>query len=246
MNGEISGREQLAEEQAKQGQSRSRKKKARAGQKSYVTKIFGKARATLDAYDPSQEVRLRQYRVTLEERSATLQSLDDDILELIEDPDSIAAEVEESGHYRQDVHKILIRIENLFTSKVGMPATSENTRGGSTQQIVHIPPENASRLPKLTLPHFSGDPVDWIHFWDSFSAAVDKKTSLSDIKKFTYLRSVLEGEAATAIAALSLTATNYRNAVELLTQRFGKDTVIINSYMNRLMKISPLKSGARN
>ena len=97
---------------------------------------------------------------------------------------------------------------------------------------------------QLTLPHFSGDPVDWIYFWDSFSAAVDKKTSLSDIEKFTYLRSVLEGEAAAAIAGLSLTATNYQNAVELLTERFGKDTVIINSYMNRLMKISPLKSGA--
>ena len=111
------------------------------------------------------------------------------------------------------------------------------------QQIVHIPPENASRLPKLTLPHFSGDPVDWIHFWDSFSAAVDKKTSLSDIGKFTYLRSVLKGEAAATIAGFSLTATNYQNAVQLLTQSFGKDTVIINSYMNRLMKISPLKSG---
>ena len=55
---------------------------------------------------------------------------------------------------------------------------------------------------------------------------------------------MLEGEAVAAIAGLSLTATNYQNAVELLSQRFGKDTVIINSYMNRLMKISPLKSGA--
>ena len=97
MNGESSGGEQLAPEQAKQGQSLSRKKKTRAGHKSYVTKICGKARAILNAYDPSQEVRIRQYRATLEERLATLQSLDDDILELIEDPDSIAAEVEESG-----------------------------------------------------------------------------------------------------------------------------------------------------
>ena len=86
-----------------------------------------------------------------------------------------------SRDYRQDVHEILIRIEDLFTSEVEMPATSENTGGGSTQQILHIPPENASRLPKFTLSHFSGDPVDWIRFWDSFSAAVDKKTSLSDI-----------------------------------------------------------------
>ena len=80
MNGESSGGEQLAEEQAKQGKSLSRKKKTRAGHKSYVTEICGKARAILDAYDPSQEVRLRQYRVILKGRLATLQSLDDDIL----------------------------------------------------------------------------------------------------------------------------------------------------------------------
>ena len=43
----------------------------------------------------------------------------------LEDPDSIAAEVEESGDYRQDIHEILIRIENLFTSKVEMHATSK-------------------------------------------------------------------------------------------------------------------------
>ena len=123
----------------------------------------------------------------------------DDILELTEDPDSIAAEVEESEDYRQDAHEILIRIENLFTSKVEKCVTSENIGSGSTQQIVHIPLENASRLPKLTLPHFSGDAADWINFWDCFSAAVDKKTSLSDAEKFTHLWSVLEGEAAAAI-----------------------------------------------
>ena len=68
------------------------------------------------------------------------------------------------------------------------------------------------------------------------------RTALSNKEKFTYLRSVSEGETAAAIAGISLTATNYKNAIELLTQRFGKDAVIINSYMNRLMKIFPLKS----
>ena len=154
MNEESSGGEQLAQEQAKQGQSLSRKKKTRAGHKSYVMKICGKARAILDAYNPSQEVRLRQYRVTLEKRLVTLQCLDNDILELFEDPDSTAAEVEELGNYSQDVYEILIRIENLFTSKVEKPATSENTESGFTQQIVHIPwegirPINDGVVPQL-------------------------------------------------------------------------------------------------
>ena len=32
--------------------------------------------------------------------------------------------------------------------------------------------QNASRLPKLTLPIFGGDPLKWQTFWDSFDSAV--------------------------------------------------------------------------
>ena len=43
---------------------------------------------------------------------------------------------------------------------------------------VHVP--NNSRLLKLTLPVFSGDPLNWQTFWDSFRAAVHTNPSLMD------------------------------------------------------------------
>ena len=48
--------------------------------------------------------------------------------------------------------------------------------------------EYATRLPKLNLPYFSGDPLTWQTFWDSFSAAVHNNPKLTGVQKFNYLR----------------------------------------------------------
>ena len=38
-------------------------------------------------------------------------------------------------------------------------------------------------LPKINIKSFGGDPLQWLTFWDSFSAAIDKNHGLSDIEK---------------------------------------------------------------
>ena len=81
---------------------------------------------------------------------------------------------------------------------------------------------NTCRLPKLELPTFSGDPLSWQLFWDSFEAAVDTNPTLSPIHKFNYLKAQLQGDAARAIAGLPLTEMNYAQSVTLLKQRFGQ------------------------
>ena len=51
-----------------------------------------------------------------------------------------------------------------------------------------------SRLPKSSLPYFSGDPLMWQTFWDSFSAAVHTNPNLREVQKFNYLRAQLKGD----------------------------------------------------
>ena len=77
---------------------------------------------------------------------------------------------------------------------------------------------SVSRLPKLNLLSFCGDPLCWQTFWDSFSAAVDS----SPVQKFNYLRTLLQGEAARAVAGFPLTDANYSHSVEILKERFGQ------------------------
>ena len=46
-------------------------------------------------------------------------------------------------------------------------------------------------LPKLTLSMFSGDPLSWLTFWDSFYMTIHANPNLSRIQKFSYLKAQL-------------------------------------------------------
>ena len=67
-----------------------KKIKIRQGHRAYLTKILGNANAIVENYDVSLEKKLKQIRITLNERLDTLKTLDEEILELIEaDEESI-------------------------------------------------------------------------------------------------------------------------------------------------------------
>ena len=100
------------------------------------------------------------------------------------------------------------------------------------------PRELVSRLPKLTLPVFSGDPLTWQPFRDSFDAAVHNYPSLSKVQKFNYLRAQLQGDASRVIAGLPLTEDNYDYAYELLSERYGQPHKIVEAHIKALSKIS--------
>ena len=66
---------------------------------------------------------------------------------------------------------------------------------------------------------------------------------MTDVEKFTYLRSYLTGDALRVQPGLVLTSSNYRVALELLERRFGTKQVIINSHMERLYKLPVIRRG---
>ena len=98
------------------------------------------------------------------------------------------------------------------------------------------------KLPKISLPRFDGDPVMWTTFWDSYQSTIHSNTGISDIDKFNYLRSLLDHAALDAIAGLTVSTTNYQQAVEILTKRFGNKQVIISKHMDALMTLEAVTS----
>ena len=95
--------------------------------------------------------------------------------------------------------------------------------------------EYTTRLPKLNLPYFSGDPLMWQTFWDSFSAAVHNNPNLTGVQKFNYLRAQLKGDATRVVAGFPLTDVNYQHSVTLLRERFGQPYKLINAHMQALL-----------
>ena len=96
---------------------------------------------------------------------------------------------------------------------------------------------HSSHLPKLNLPTFSGNPLHWFTFWDSFEAAVHSNTSLGGVQKFTYLKAQLMGDPLRALTRFPLTNSNYEQAVTLLREHFGQPNKIINAHMQALLDL---------
>jgi len=88
-------------------------------------------------------------------------------------------------------------------------------------------------LPKMQLPSFDGNIQQWTEFWEMFCTAVDQQ-NLSKVSKFTYLKGILKGAAATAISGIAITPDNYDLAVTILKERFGRTDVIIESLYVKL------------
>ena len=95
-----------------------------------------------------------------------------------------------------------------------------------------------TRLPKLPLPTFDGNPLEWQAFWDSFIAAVDLNPGLTPVQKLNYLRTQLHGDAGSVIGGFPLSDHNYPQCVKLLKERFGQQYKLVDAHMETLYNVS--------
>ena len=65
---------------------------------------------------------------------------------------------------------------------------------------------------------------------------------MSDIEKFNFLRSFLTDSAYSLISGLSLNSENYKEAVNVLKERFGNKQTLILSYMDSFVQLSVVKN----
>ena len=157
--------------------------------------------------------------ITLNDKLATLKSLDESILAAVEEP-NIVTEVGESEEFRAQIHAALVRLQQCQTSENECNEPLQSKPGVSTQAF------NA-KLPKLYIKKFTGNPKEWQSFWDSFSSAMHTNKALKNVDKFNYLRSLLKGSALSAITGLAQTDPNYANAVDILKETNSSLSVLI-------------------
>ena len=96
----------------------------------------------------------------------------------------------------------------------------------------------SSRL-KLTIRPFNDDLTAWT---TSYESSIYQNASLSDIDRFNYLCSLLEHTALEAISGLTLTSTNYHEAIDILRKRFGNKQQIISRRMDILLNVKAVTS----
>ncbi len=83
----------------------------------------------------------------------------------------------------------------------------EQSSKGCVQKNSHQ--SSNRKLPRIELPKFNCDVLKLQNFWGQFEAAVHDNDNLPNVQKFTYLRSVLTGNALQSNEGFEVTEANY-------------------------------------
>ncbi|GFQ98582.1 uncharacterized protein TNCT_68331 [Trichonephila clavata] len=96
------------------------------------------------------------------------------------------------------------------------------------------------RLPKLSIPQFSGNFKDWINFKDLFVSTVHSQISLPNIEKFQYLKGLLTNEPASLIKHIPLSNDSYEEAWQKLLDRYDNKKQIVQSLIKTFLDQKPI------
>ena len=102
--------------------------------------------------------------------------------------------------------------------------------------------EGGVKLPKLDVPVFDGNIVNWIPFWEQFRISVHDRGKLSDPEKLAYLKHALkDGRVKTVVEGLSGSGENYKEAVDTLRKRYDRPRLIHQAHVRAIVDAPSLK-----
>ena len=157
-----------------------------------------------------------------------------------------------------DTHNELLKLElddsdDLVIKQETLEKTIFDCAVTIKKQIASVPergpPTVASdgkgmKLPKLDVPTFDGNILNWRTFWEQFCVAVHDRSNLSDSEKLVYLQhSLKSGSARSAIEGLSRSGDNYSEAVECLQDRYDRPRLIHQTHARLILEAPALKDG---
>ena len=100
------------------------------------------------------------------------------------------------------------------------------------------------KLPKIDVPTFDGNILNWGVFWEQFRATIHSRDRLSDADKLAYLQQALRGGTAKhVIEGLTRSAGSYYEAVKCLQKRYDRPRLIHQAHVRAILEAAPLKDG---
>ena len=212
----------------------------RKAKRGWVTRSVNELKALCEADPPPAPQHLRGALSNFTKRIKAL----DEIQALHEvelPPDQMDADIDTADEFRKTAYEAAYAAEALL-EQILLPPEDDapvQPEDGSMQGSAQGSATAVSaKLPKLVLPKYSGGAAEWQSFYDQFEAHIHL-SDLPPISKFSYLKSLLQGDAERCIAGLAMTAENYQTAVDLLTTRFGRAELIRYTHIQSLLHIQP-------
>lgn len=206
--------------------------------KNYLDKVTGQS--LLDAVEIA-ELSLKISK--LESQSIKYDELQTQI-ELL-NSDNLENEFDERERIEQDFILCLATAKNVLEVQNEIKSTAqEKKRRESLFHDSHsqcgLDVSDGIILPKIQISKYDGSFFSWMQFRDSFTNLIHNNERISDIQKFHYLISYLEGDAARVISNIEVSSANYKDAWQLLYDRYNNKRLLINYHLKSLFNTQPL------
>ena len=175
---------------------------------------------------------LRQYEEKMADIKHDLVKVRDDLHLLdIEDTDDLFQHQEK---LEGQIFECSVRVKKLLS--IGSASHDSSAPCPETQGV---------KLPKLDVPKFDGEILNWRSFWEQFCISVHERTSLSNSEKLVYLQQSLKGGSAKGtIEGLSRSGDNYAEAIECLQSRYDRPRLIHKAHVRMILDVPSLKEGS--
>ena len=101
------------------------------------------------------------------------------------------------------------------------------------------------RLPKISVPTFDGNVINWRSFWEQFTVSVHDRSNLSPAEKLTYLKhAVKDGPAKHVVEGLSGSGDQYKEAVDCMRKRYDRPRLLHQAHVQAIIDAPSLKDGS--
>lgn len=98
------------------------------------------------------------------------------------------------------------------------------------------------KLKPVDIPTFSGDYKKWLSFRSLFDSMVHDKAKISELEKMHYLKSCVGGDAEDLIAQFDTSPDSYKEAYEVLTERYHNEVILVDVHIMELLSQPTLTS----
>ena len=171
---------------------------------------------------------LHQYEEQLSDLNTELANVLHELLSHEEDDSTLS---EQQTRLSQTLFDVRLKIRRLLQKHQGAPSLSSNGTG--------------VKLPKLSVPTFDGNIVNWRSFWEQFTISVHDRANLSLSEKLTYLKhAVKDGAAKHVVEGLSASGNQYEEAIDCLCKRYDRPRLLHQTHVRAIVDAPSLKDGS--
>ena len=222
-------------------QSANKLKTIRGTHRGWVTKVCQEVKDILSetVLTLEKEEKLLAFSEALREKRTIINQLNEQIQNLMEE-EQLEEEITKCNDEEFKITKLLTKLR-VFEQRNKQPEVVRHQCSPDQNSAAFY-----GRLPSLDIPKFNGDPRLFSTFWDLYEQTIHRNPQLSNIQKFTYLKTLLSENALACTAGIRVTGENYETLISTLKNRFEKPDLMKDKYLHQLINLHRVSEDAKH